>query len=299
MQLTRILIVDNDLDSVKTIKEFLEREGYLVLLASNPVEARQMMEQEHIALAILDVRLINDEDEKDISGLTLAKETDPAIPKIILTRFPTYQAVRDALGPALDGLPPAIGFVAKQEGLETLLRYIKLGLLQLQPLLEAKLFQAFQVSSTLALPARIEEVGPEQASQRLQHSFEATSMEITKYREQENRRASQYHVVGLGAASLGILLIVGSIIMIWLNHITITILPLIVSALIEAVGALLFVREDAAYKRVSTYFKQLNELNQIGNLLAICDSLGSSSDREKYRRKIIDSIIERWLTHPA
>jgi CheY-like chemotaxis protein len=299
MRRINILLADNDTDSVKALQEFLEHEGYRVLTASNPTQARHILDHEQTDLAILDIRLLSDEDEKDISGLALAKETNPIIPKIVLTRFPTYQAVREALGPALDGLPPAVGFVAKQEGLEVLLRYVRLALLRLPSIFETKLLHAFQVSATLALPDRIKEVGLEQASHRLQQSFDSTSAEITKYREQENKRASQYHLAGLTAAVLGLILVLGSIIMIWLNYITAPVLPLIVSVLVEAVSALFFIREDAAYKRVSMYFTQLNELNQIGNLLAICDSLTSPSDREKYRKKIIDHIIGTWLVHSS
>ena len=255
-----------------------------------------MFEHERIALAILDIRLINDEDEKDVSGLTLAKETNPAIPKVMLTRFPTYQAVREALGSRLDGLPSAVGFVAKQEGLEALRRSVKLALLPLDPLLETRLLRAFHASAPVALPARIQEVGPEEASRRLQESFEATSAEITKYRDQENRRASQYHVAGLSAAALGMISIAGGVILIWLNYITATSLPLIVSVFVEAAGTLFFIREDAAYRRVNKYFIQLNELNRIGNLLTICDSLESASDRETYKKKVIDHIIDKWLT---
>lgn len=61
--------------------------------------------------------MANDGDDKDVSGLTLAK--GPAyrpVPKIILTGFLTYQAVREALGPALDGLPLAVDLLGKQQG---------------------------------------------------------------------------------------------------------------------------------------------------------------------------------------
>ncbi len=295
MKQPKILVVDNEDDLVKTVREFLEQEGYSVITASDPVEARRILDHKQIDLAILDIRLIDDKDDKDISGLTLAKETDPVIPKILLTGFPTYQAVREALGPTLDGLPPAIGFVAKEEGLEVLLKYVRLALVQLPPTLEIKLLQAFNVPAKLALPSRIKEVGPEQASHYLQQSFETSSIEITKYREQENKRASQYHIAGLIAAISGITLILSIVFMILLNYISAPALPMIVSVFIEAVGVLLFAREDAAHKRVNIYFTQLNELNRIGNLLVICDSLDSPSDREKYRRKIIDHIIEKWL----
>jgi CheY-like chemotaxis protein len=121
-----VLFADNDPDFLDTRAEFLEQAGYRVRKAYTLEQARQLLETAHIHLAILDIRMENDDDEKDISGLTLAR--DPAfrpVPKIILTGFPTYEAVRQALGPALDGLPPAVDFLAKQEGPEVLIQAVE------------------------------------------------------------------------------------------------------------------------------------------------------------------------------
>jgi DNA-binding response OmpR family regulator len=122
----KILFADNDPDFLDTRAEFLEQAGYRVLKAYTLEQARQLLETAYVHLAILDIRMENEDDEKDISGLTLAK--DPVfrtIPKIILTGYPSYQAVREALGPALDGLPPAADFLAKQEGPEALIQAVE------------------------------------------------------------------------------------------------------------------------------------------------------------------------------
>jgi len=120
-----ILFADNDPDFLNTRAEFLEQEGYLVVPAINPTEARRRLEAGGIDLAILDIRLVNDDDEKDTSGLTLAKEVARSVPKIILTGFPSYEYVRETLAPQVDGLPVAVDFVAKQEGPEALLSAIR------------------------------------------------------------------------------------------------------------------------------------------------------------------------------
>jgi DNA-binding response OmpR family regulator len=122
----RVLFIDNDPDFLNTRAEFLENAGYRVLKAYSLEEGRRLMADAHIHLAVLDIRLVDDDDEKDTSGLTLAKE--PAyrpVPKIMLTNFPTYEGVREALGPALDGLSPAIGFVGKQEGAEAMVEAVE------------------------------------------------------------------------------------------------------------------------------------------------------------------------------
>jgi len=120
-----ILIADNDIDFLETRAEYLEEEGYQVLSASSLEEARQLLAEARIHLAILDIRMVDDDDEKDTSGLTLAKDpTYRSVPKIILTDYPTYEAVREALGLAIDGLPPAVGFLDKKEGPDTMLQTV-------------------------------------------------------------------------------------------------------------------------------------------------------------------------------
>ncbi len=121
-----IVFADNDPDFLNTRAEFLEQAGYRVLKAYTLAQARQFLTDAYVHLAILDIRMEDDDDEKDISGLTLAK--DPAfrpIPKIMLTGFPSYQYVREALGPAMDGLPPVVDFLAKQEGPEALIQAVE------------------------------------------------------------------------------------------------------------------------------------------------------------------------------
>ena len=52
-----ILLADNDIDFLKIRKVSLERAGYRVLTASDPIEARQLLSSTHIDLAILDIYL--------------------------------------------------------------------------------------------------------------------------------------------------------------------------------------------------------------------------------------------------
>lgn len=122
MQRRYILLVDNDRDFLDTRAEYLETSDYVVLKAYTLPEARQIMAEARIHVAVLDIRLVDDDDERDTSGLTLAKESSfQSIPKIILTGFPSYEYVREVLGPVLNGLPAAVQFLAKHEGPEAML----------------------------------------------------------------------------------------------------------------------------------------------------------------------------------
>lgn len=121
-----ILLADNDPDYLSTCAEILAAEGHRIYPAASPAEARMVLDERHVHLAILDIRLRDDDDEQDISGLTLAKEAAyQAIPKIMLTSWPQYQFVRSAMTPHFTGLPPAVDFLAKSEEPDVMLKAIQ------------------------------------------------------------------------------------------------------------------------------------------------------------------------------
>ena len=120
-----ILMADNDLDFLATRKEILERAGYLVITATTPAEASEKFGIGGIDLAILDIRLTNDDDERDTSGLQLAKRAGRSVPKIIMTNFPNFDFVRESLRPQLDDLKIAVDFIAKSDGIPILLTSIE------------------------------------------------------------------------------------------------------------------------------------------------------------------------------
>ncbi len=125
MSKPKILIADNVESVAKTYAEYLSLYGYQVRQVSTPEECQRVLEQERIHLAIFDLRMRDDQDEKDISGLTLAQQSNPRIPKIILTAFPSWEMVRDSLRLNESGLPPAVDFASKLEGLPDLLQRVR------------------------------------------------------------------------------------------------------------------------------------------------------------------------------
>jgi len=121
MAKAKILFVDNAPDFLETRREFLEREGYTVVAATSPNEARDKLASENPDLAILDIRLENDDDEKDVSGLMLAQEIGRLVPVLLLTGYSAVEYARQALKPQLDGFPAAYDFVEKEQGPAALL----------------------------------------------------------------------------------------------------------------------------------------------------------------------------------
>lgn len=110
-----ILVADNQTSYLMTLRELIEDEGYIVLPAVNPTEAKRILEREEVSLAIIDLRLENDENDNDMSGLKLAKEVAPSVSKVILTLHPDYESLRNALVPGPDGRRVAIDFIYKKE----------------------------------------------------------------------------------------------------------------------------------------------------------------------------------------
>lgn len=113
----QILLADDDTIFLRTCQKKLEAAGFKVLKAANPEAAIRALKTERIHLAILDLRMERDEDEKDKSGLMVAKQTSRLVPKIVLTKFPAYQDVVEALRQDLLGHQAAVEFLDKRDTL--------------------------------------------------------------------------------------------------------------------------------------------------------------------------------------
>lgn len=127
-----ILLADNDEVFLQNAQEFLESRGYQVICASNPIHAKEILDQIPISLAVIDYRLVDDNDERDKSGLVLARATmtNYPVPKIILTKFDRSDYAVESLRPEKQGIAPAIDFVVKQDGLEKMLQAIERALVK-------------------------------------------------------------------------------------------------------------------------------------------------------------------------
>ena len=125
-----ILFADNHPQFLSCRKTWLEQAGYRVLTASNPHEARRILNSTHVDLAILDIRLEDDKDEKDISGLLLARDSARSVPKIMLTRYPSIHGVRAALSPNVPGGAVAADYITKSDDHTAFLRAVEVALRQ-------------------------------------------------------------------------------------------------------------------------------------------------------------------------
>jgi DNA-binding response OmpR family regulator len=120
-----VMLADNDLDFLKTRAELLRNAGYNVITAGSLEEAERMFRECCVHVGVLDVRLVNDDDPHDVSGLTLAKRAEfRTIPKILLTGFPSYETVREGMSWGADGVPPVVDYLPKKEGADALVQAV-------------------------------------------------------------------------------------------------------------------------------------------------------------------------------
>ncbi|MCL4262425.1 MAG: DNA-binding response regulator [Anaerolineae bacterium] len=123
-----LLWADNMPESLELYSEFFRESGYHVLTATNAEEARLALRQRRIHLAVLDMRLEREEDDKDMSGYNIARTEAPGIPKIILTAWPS---LRDAVQSLKGSVPPAVEYLTKPEtSLEALQTAVQQALTQ-------------------------------------------------------------------------------------------------------------------------------------------------------------------------
>ena len=100
MSTFKILLVDNRPSHIESYSQSLTFLGYEVVTACSEADALEQLRQHFIHLAIVDVRLSEDEDENDKLGLELCKKIDPLVPRIVLTGYVgDWTTIRDALAP--------------------------------------------------------------------------------------------------------------------------------------------------------------------------------------------------------
>jgi predicted nucleotide-binding protein len=109
--------------------EVLEREGFQVRGAANACDARKILEQGDVNLAVIDVCLEDhDASGRDESGLELARSADPLMPKIFVTGYYNWAVDRAVHQQDRSGLPLGIGIVDRREGPGALINAVRVAL---------------------------------------------------------------------------------------------------------------------------------------------------------------------------
>lgn len=120
-----ILLADNNGEYRASLIPLLRLEGYEVEEADSVESAMEKLETAALDLALVDLRLMRDEDDADISGLQVAKKArERGIPCIIITAYDSVETTRLALRARGIEPPLAADYVPKRLGPDTLLASI-------------------------------------------------------------------------------------------------------------------------------------------------------------------------------
>ena len=91
--MAEILVLDDIHDAVVLVEKILTRQGHMVHPFTNEEEAIEFVRNNHVELAILDIKL------KKMSGidvLAAMKRINPQLKAIMLTGYPTIETAHDA-----------------------------------------------------------------------------------------------------------------------------------------------------------------------------------------------------------
>lgn len=252
-----ILFVDNDANARKKHGKLLENAGFAVRLASNPAHARSQLKEGGIDLAVIDVRLADDDDESDVSGLELARDTAFShIPKIILTGFPLGYDKQRSIWKLVDGEPPAVlAVVHKKEKPQALLN---------------------EISSALDVWPRLAAL-----SSKVAHQIRADHYTVRS-------QARWHHCTSLVISLLGFLLIAAGIAFAYAGSLEVGIVGAVTGLILQAVGYLFYTQLNLASHRMDLYHRELLQTYWLEILLSVVERL--PADR---RYACIEQVVDR------
>jgi CheY-like chemotaxis protein len=259
----KVLFAENNTDFRLLRTRDLEDAGFAVVQASTPDEALRLLRAGNLDAAIIDIRLEDDADPKDISGLLLARDVAPLLPKIVLTDYPSTEAVRIALKPNIGGLPAAVDFLTKDEGPEAMVDALR----------KAVRFRGRWLTETIT-----------STSDALSADYDAAG---------EQARAN--HLLSLVVAGLGILIVFSGTGLALAGKTDVGIASAVGGIVTEGVSYLFFRRVDSANERMDAYHREALDTRRFESLLAACDELPSQERRLACTEAVIAASRQRWL----
>ena len=264
-----ILLADNDDDLRETYKELLENQGYEVVEASTPEDAQEKLRLSTIDLAIIDIRLRDDDDPRDESGFDLVlEETYPLLPTILLTGYPQQNVSKMDKSLSLGGnkMPPAHAFVKKGDPNELLTRV-------------KELLVSWPRLRTLTLKV---------------------TKQLTDDQRNARRQAQLFFRLSVAAIIIGTsLVLIGLAVALFSNSIEayIGLVVAISGVVVDVVSALFFTRVDMANKRMDIYHRELLQNFWMESLLAQAESLPSEIERPT-KQSILLQAANNWFGCP-
>ena len=92
-----VLVADNDPDVLASVQFSLAMAGFEAFCAESESKAREILLHEIVHVAVIDIRLQDDNRSEDSSGFELARELPPYIPCVIYTAYENTETLRRTL----------------------------------------------------------------------------------------------------------------------------------------------------------------------------------------------------------
>lgn len=289
-----ILMADNLPDFLETRREFLEQAGYTVIPAGNPTDARKILQQVKLDLAILDIRLADDNDERDTSGLELAREFGQRIPIIILTGYPTWSGVKAALGRGLNGLSSAVDFLSKEEDPDIMVRSVNMTLEH--PRLKKNVLEEFQVEASQALYDDLKRKELAETTDKFQKSLERTERELQQRRKEIAQLSERHQTTAKWTGLIGMGILVLGALLVFFKMVPVAFFSGVMGIVSEFISVMFIARSDKAARQVEKIYEELQEIYKASHLISICDTIEAKSKRETAKMLIIEKLTGKWLS---
>jgi DNA-binding response OmpR family regulator len=124
----RVLLADNSQEYRRSVIGLLDLEGYAVTEAETHEQAIETLEHQEFELVLADLRMRDEMDPHDVSGVAVAKfASECGMPCIMVTAFPSVELARMVLR-SLHAEPFAKDLITKASGPQALLDSIRLTL---------------------------------------------------------------------------------------------------------------------------------------------------------------------------
>jgi CheY-like chemotaxis protein len=289
-----ILMADNLREFVDERREFLEQAGYTVVTAYSPVDAERILERGGIDLAVLDIRMVDDDDEQDTSGLELARKFGQVVPIILLTGYPTWENVKAALGRGLKGLSPAVDFLSKQEGPVLMIQAVNLTIEH--PRLKENVLHEFQAESSQALHEALQKKELAETTEKFQKSLERTERDLLQHRKEISQQSEKFQKIAIWMGLIGMGVIVIGALLVFFKTTPLAVLSGVAGIVSEAISVLFIARAVQAARQVDKNYKELQEIYKASHLISICDTIRDKTKREDIKIRIVEKLTGKWFS---
>ena len=261
--MTTVLVADNDPISLRRMSDIVQDKGFSVLRAINPSQAKAIIGSHRADVAVIDLRLEDDTDEHDLTGLEVAEKTDEMIPKIIVSRFESKAVLTDALKINIKGSPTIVDFVRKTEIATSLIPAIE---------------------NTVRIRQTWSAMAQSKVSNQLYQDYKSA-----------RRDARVHYWVSLGISIGFALLIFYGAFRLHGNG-SLTVLFAVSGVLVAEITNYLFSRKlEFLARRVERFHAELLQTNRFEQLLEASYAMKDETARENFKGELFRSAADQWL----